>query len=88
MVDGERRRNSRLCLPKSGAGCLLPVTGEEGGGGGGEGHLAGGSFSKSRLVLGSHVRIRDRYLGNFFQLVQSSNERELKLNVTGISSKH
>ena len=87
MVDGERRRNSRLCLPKSGAGRLLPVTGEEGGGGG-KGHLAGGSFSKSRLVLGSHVRIRDRYLGNFFQLVQSSNERELKLNVTGISSKH
>lgn len=34
MVDGERRRNSRLCLPKSGAGRLLPVTGEEGGGGG------------------------------------------------------
>ena len=85
MVDGERRRNSRLCLPKSGAGRLLPVTGEESGG---EGHLAGGSFSKSRLVLESHVRMRDRYLGNFFQLVQSGNERELKLNVTGISSKH
>ena len=82
MVDGERRRNSRLCLPKSGAGRLLPVTGEEGGGGGGR------PFSKSRLVLGSHVRMRDRYLGNFFQLVQSDNERELKLNVTGISSKH
>ena len=32
--------------------------------------------------------MRDRYLGNFFQLVQSGNERELKLNVTGISSKH
>ena len=31
MVDGERRRHSRLCLPKSGAGRLLPVTGEEGG---------------------------------------------------------
>ena len=32
--------------------------------------------------------MRDRYLGNFFQLVQSGIERELKLNVTGISSKH
>ena len=42
MVDGERRRNSRLCLPKSGAGRLLPVTGEEGGGGGGGPHGGGG----------------------------------------------
>ena len=44
VVDGQRKKNSRLSLPKSGAGRLLPVTVEEGGG---EGHLAGGSFSKS-----------------------------------------
>ena len=44
VVDGQRKKNSRLSLPKSGAGRLLPVMVEEGGG---EGHLAGGSFSKS-----------------------------------------
>ena len=44
-----------------------------GGGGGGGSHLAGG-FSKSWLVI----------LINFVIVVQSSNERELKLNITAI----
>ena len=33
VVDGQRKKNSRLSLPKSGAGRLLPVMVEEGGGG-------------------------------------------------------
>ena len=53
MVDGERRRNSRLCLPKSGAGRLLPVTGEEGGGG-------------KAILLGGHFQNRDWFWGAMF----------------------
>ena len=61
------------------AGRLLPEMGLELGPG-------------SAILLGGHFQIREHYLGghfsNFMKVVQSSNKRELKLNVTSANSKH
>ena len=61
------------------AGHLLPEMGLELGPG-------------SAILLGGHFQIREHYLGghfsNFMKVVQSSNKRELKLNVTSANSKH
>ena len=61
------------------AGRLLPEMGPEPGPG-------------SAILLGGHFQIREHYLGghfsNFMKVVQSSNKRELKLNVTSANSKH
>ena len=67
MVDGERRRNSRLCLPKSGAGRLLPVTGEEGGGGGG-GPTCGGGIFKIAIGFGEPCSDEGALPGELFSI--------------------
>ena len=57
----------------------------------GRGHFVG-VISNSWLVCGGHFQISERYvrfiLINFMKIVQSSNERDLKLNVKAVNSKH
>ena len=61
-----------------------------GGGGGGEAAiLRGGYFQNFEIGSGGHFQITDHYLGiillNFMKVGQSSNEEELKLNVTAVN---
>ena len=57
----------------------------------GRGHFVG-VISNSWLVWGGHFQISERYvrfiLINFMKIVLSSNERDLKLNVKAVNSKH
>ena len=57
----------------------------EGGGGGG----LGSYFQNFEIGSGGHFQISDHYLGvillNFMKVGQSSNEEELKLNVTAVN---
>ena len=71
--------NSVICRHENnneylGSGCLLLV---RGGGGG----IIGGMTFKIFIGFGGHFQIRDHYRGGrSIQEVQSSNERQLKLN--------
>ena len=53
-------------------------------------NFAGGHFQHLWLVLEGHFQIRECYIGDhfFMKVVHSSNERELKLNVTAVNCKH
>ena len=57
-----------------------------------EGGILLGVIFKLLIGLGGHFQISERYvrfiLINFMKIVQSSNERDLKLNVKAVNSKH